>query len=134
MLAQPDLTPGMRDALRLVPLTKEGQHLAAGGYDAWQNGFMGPNRSVLGDIAGALALGRTITDPQWKAAGYGPGGTRNSYAQVSFQRPQILAPTPYRPPSVAFAPVQPINFLSLFGSYQAPSSIATPTFYQIRPF
>ncbi len=77
------LTPGMQLAQSMIPQTKEG-----GGQSGDMglfglgiapgllgNAFGVNNRSPIGDIAGALALGRPITDAQWASAGYGPGGS-----------------------------------------------------------
>ena len=72
LLAQPNLTPGMAEALRTVPYTKEGAFL--GGFDRWNDQGVSGNRTVIGDIAGLIATGGTPTDANWASAGYGPGG------------------------------------------------------------
>ena len=155
LLADPNLTPGQKAALYSVPQTKEGAYLklpsqyiaqdvqyssASGpgllGFGLIPALFGRPNRSPLGDIAGAYATGNfNISNQSWAAAGYGPGGTVHSFA--NFTLPALAAPTPYRPPPMEIGQVQPINFLALFsGGYQSPYQIApyVPANVRINPF
>jgi hypothetical protein len=69
-----NMTPGMIMARGMVPTTKEGG--AQGPPGGFFGGLMGgSNRSPIGDIAGALALGLPISDESWRSAGYGAGGS-----------------------------------------------------------
>lgn len=69
-----NLTPGMIAAQASGPHSGNGtvDNLLLGGGVA--GGLFRKNATPIQDIAGALKLGRTITDAQWAQAGYGPGG------------------------------------------------------------
>lgn len=86
--AEPTLTPGMLAAQNASPNRKTAIGSVLGSITG---GLSRNNASPIQDIAGALALGRPISDKSWLKAGFGPGGTslstinRPIYADYSTQ-------------------------------------------------
>lgn len=77
-------TPGMIAAQAAGPHSKNPLTSGIGGAITGLGGGLGigrKNASPIQDIAGALALGRTITDAQWAQAGFGPGGSAQGGTQ-----------------------------------------------------